>query len=89
MALDADRLKTALTPEIESQMRSLLTLGGTPYPQLSNFAEALATAIANKVVEEIIDNAEVKVSGTIYPDISGTGTPNGYLLEDNSTGSIE
>lgn len=61
MALSNTRLKNALKPTIEAQMRSFLSLGVTPYPQLTQFCEAMATAIANEVVLEINNNAVSRI----------------------------
>ena len=61
MPLSNTRLKNALKPVIESQMRAFLVLGIVPYPQLTNFAEAMATAIANEVVSEINANAVSRI----------------------------
>ena len=75
MALDSAVLKGDLKPEIEAQMRSLLNLGSTPYPDLTKFADALATAIATKVVAHIKSNAELdnaKFSGS-YGVTGGSG----------------
>lgn len=74
MALDSTRLKDALKPEIEAQIRAFLSLGATPYPQLTAFSEAMATAIATKVVNEIKTNGQTQAtfSGT-YPVAGGSG----------------
>lgn len=67
MALSATRLKNALKPDIEAQIRAFIGLGATPYPQLTQFSEALATAIANQVVLEVTSFAVVagSASGTV------------------------
>lgn len=60
MALNATTLKNDLKPEIEAKIRSLV-LGGdaAPYPNLTAFADALAQAIATKVVAHIVANAQL------------------------------
>lgn len=67
MALDSTRLKDALKPQIETQIRTALALGATPYPELTKFADALAIAISSTVIAEITANAtlsDAKFSGT-------------------------
>lgn len=74
MALDANRLRDAIKPELETQLRSLLGLGATPYPDLTKACEAFATAIASKVVAEITANAALnnaQFSGTFAGTVTG------------------
>lgn len=91
MSLDASRLAGVLGPEIESQIRSALTLGPTPYPRLTQFSEALAQAIASKVLEEIVNHAEVsnaqtQANGTVTSLMGGGGIVVGYLTPTNVSG---
>lgn len=66
MALNAGTLATA----IENGVRSSQSLGATPYPQLTSYCQALATAI----VDHIKNNAEID-----------TGKANGYTEEIETT----
>lgn len=66
MALDAGRLATA----IENGVRSSQSLGPTPYPLLTSYCQALATAI----ISEITGHAEID-----------TGKANGYTEEIETT----
>lgn len=75
MALSSSRLATALKPIIESKIRTLVIAGDpTAYPQLTNFSQALAEAIAQEVVAEITANAVVTVS--VPAMVIGAGTFN-------------
>lgn len=90
MALDATRLKNALSPDLESQIRSFLNLGATPYPDLTNFCNAIATSFANKVVAEITANAALnnaKFSGTFPGTVSGA-TCSTTITDQAVTGGI-
>ena len=92
MSVDSTRLATALAPEIESKMRSLILSGdATPYPQLSNFAQALAEAIAVKVLAELTTNMRVKgiAGATVSSLVNGGGSVVGYLNGLTVTGEVE
>lgn len=74
MAMDETRLKNALKPQIETQIRTFIGLGVTAYPELTKFSEALATAIAKEVLTEIVTNAvlnNAKFSGTFPGTVTG------------------
>jgi uncharacterized Fe-S cluster-containing radical SAM superfamily enzyme len=96
MALSSSRLATALKPIIESKIRTLVIAGDpTAYPQLTNFSQALAEAIAQEVVAEITANAVVSVSiasltvnaGTM--NVGGNAvTGTGNTTTDTRTGTI-
>lgn len=64
--MNPTNLKNALAPEIEAQVRAFLSLGSTPYPQLTAWANAMGTAIATKVIEHIQTSAQTQAtfSGT-------------------------
>lgn len=83
MALDSIRLKNALAPEIEAQMRIFLSLGSTPYPQMTNFANSMATAIASKVVAEITANAQL--NGANCPGGTYTVNVSNQVVVPNKT----
>lgn len=75
MALSSTRLSSELKPVIESNIRNYI-LGGdsTPYPSLTQFCAALADAISQKVISEIVTNAEIKnafANGTLSGTVSG------------------
>ena len=70
MALSAATLKTVLETELESKVRIALELGDTAYPKLTSYCQAIADAISSKVIEHILDNAEV------------TGTVEGETIEE-------
>ena len=77
MALNAGTLEAALQPEIKTQMAALFTISGTfGADALDKFATAMATAIANKVVDHIKTNAVVSGSVTSGSGAGGaiTGT---------------
>lgn len=74
MALNATTLKNEYKTDLEAQIRLFLSLGSTPYPQLTQFCEAVATAIANKTVAHITANAALnnaKFSGTFNGTVAG------------------
>ena len=62
--------KTTLTSQIkgdiESKIRTYI-LGGdmTSYPNLTNFSQALAESIANRVVDAITSQSSISVSVTV------------------------
>ncbi len=92
MALDATRLAAAIQPELESKIRSMILSGdATPYPNLTNFTQAIAESIANQVIAEITDHAVVAgISGaTVYSLPGGTGSTVGYLNNVTVTGEID
>lgn len=64
MALNA----SSLASEIESGVRSAMELGSTPYPQMTAYCNALASAIVN----HIKDNLSVQI--TIDETFAGTVT---------------
>lgn len=75
MAMNATTLAGALKPEIKSQIATLF--GGVPLAgavNLDQFAEAMAKAIANKVVDHIQTFAVVTVNGVQGGIGSATGT---------------
>ena len=74
MAMNSTTLKNTLKVTIENQVRSFLSLGVTPYPQLTAWSEAMATAIATDVVNHITANAQTaaQFSGT-YNVTGGSG----------------
>lgn len=72
MALDSSRLATALTPLIESKIRTAEGLGAVPYAQLTVMAQALAEAIATAVVSEIVTNAVFRIPSWAGGSFSGT-----------------
>ncbi len=90
MALNATTLGTALGTEIETQIRAYLSLGATPYPQLTEFAEGMAKAIADKVVAHIVSNATLnnaKFSG-IFPGTVTGATCSTTITDEEVTGGI-
>lgn len=92
MALNAARLAAAIAPEIESKIRDAILSGSAvPYPNLTNFAQALAEAIAEQVVIEITTNAVVAGlpgGATVTSLPGGTGTTVGYLNSATVTGAV-
>ena len=74
MALNPNTLQPILASDIEQQIRTFLTLGIVPYPQLTQFSNALATAISTRVLGHIQANAQTSAtfSGT-YPVVGGGG----------------
>lgn len=74
MALNATTLATNLKSEISSQLQGVFTITDTSV--LDKFAQALSTAIANKVVAHIQSAALVTGTVTSGPGSGGavTGT---------------
>lgn len=74
MAMNSTTLKNTLKVTIESQIRTFLSLGITPYPQLTAWSEAMATAIATDVVNHIKNTAQTAATFTgTYPVTGGSG----------------
>ena len=59
MAMDKTVLQPLLATAIEQQVRDYLQLGVNPLPKLTSHSNALAEAIASKVIEHIVSNAEL------------------------------
>lgn len=73
MALNSATLKAAIKPDLEQKMRTYILAGDmTPYPELTNFCEAVAESLANKIVDHIKTNAELDNA-----TCSGTGLVSG------------
>lgn len=91
MAMDRTRLRNALKPVIEQNMRDFI-LGGdaTPYPQMTAFADALAKSIADEVIDEITGFAELDggCTGVVTSNPGGGGTTVGYITDQPVSGSI-
>lgn len=95
MALNVSRLAAALKPKIESKIRQYVIDGdATPYPQLTEFAQALSEAIAEEIVSEFqahaeVQNAQTDANGVVTSMPNGSGTVVGYLEPtDVNGGSI-
>ena len=75
MALNPAALQVALAARLEQEIRTALSLGATPYPQLTQFCEGTATAQANEILPHIVANAAVTViiPAASYPVTGGGG----------------
>lgn len=83
MALNA----SSLAADIESGVRSSQGLGSTPYPQLTSYCQALATAIVDHIKNNAeIDNGQVN-SNNVTRSPSDTAT---YTIDSTTvTGGIK
>lgn len=91
MAMDRTRLRNALKPVIEQNMRDFILSGdATPYPQMTAFADALAKAIADEVIDEITGFATLSglCNGVVTSNTGGGGTTVGYISDQPVTGGI-
>lgn len=88
MPLSSTRLSGVLGPEIETQIRSFLTLGAVPYPQLTSFSNALGKAIADRVVAEITVNAVART--IVNESFAGTvsGATSSTLINKTFNGTV-
>lgn len=73
MALNPNALQPVLATDIEQQIRTFLTLGSVPYPRLTQFSNALATAISIRVLGHIQTNAQTSATFSGSYAVSGGG----------------
>lgn len=92
MALDATILANEIKGDIDINIRAAFSLGAPPlYPKLTQYAEAMANAIAIKMINHIKANAElnnVTFSGTFPGTVSGA-TCSTTITNQPVTGGIK
>lgn len=80
MALNSGSLATS----IENNIRAAMGLGSTPYPQMTDYCNALAQAIVDHIKENAV--VTVALNGTYNGTV--TGATCSTTLSGNKTGTI-